>query len=78
MLLPFSSCWGSSCPGWDATPKAGFERLAVAHHRACVEGNPCQFVSQCHRESEAFCVDAGYSPTCGNGEVEGSCGVSVK
>ncbi len=64
--------------GCASTPRAGFERMAMSRHRYCVENNPCQFVSECHRESEAFCVDAGYAKACGDGDIEGSCGVGVK
>lgn len=77
-LLLLSSCWGTSCPGWDATPKAGFERMAAARLKFCVQNNSCVFVSQCFRESEAYCVDAGYSKTCGQMEPESTCGVGVK
>lgn len=79
-LMFLASCWGAcpNCPGWEATPKAGFERMAAARHEMCVQNNPCYFVSQCHRDSEAFCLDAGYPKTCGNAEVEGSCGINVK
>lgn len=69
------SCLPVSCR---ATPKAAFEREAIARHTHCVVSNNCQFVSQCHRESEAFCLDAGYPKSCGDGEVEGSCGTEVR
>lgn len=59
-------------------PEVGFRRIAAARLQSCVANNACQFVSQCHRELEAFCVDAGYPKTCGNGEVEGSCGTGIK
>jgi hypothetical protein len=68
----------SGCPGWDATPKAGFERMAAAHLKSCVQNNSCQYVHQCFLESAAYCVDAGYSPTCGQMEPEGSCGINVE
>lgn len=73
-------CGCDSClpPSCRATEKAGFERVAAARHQHCVWTNPCSYVEQCHRESEAFCVDAGYSKTCGNGEIEGSCGDHLK
>lgn len=78
LLIVSSSC-DSCLPEWfRATPKAGFERMAAARHEACVQNNPCTFVSQCHAESEAYCVDAGYPKTCGNAELEGSCGKNVK
>lgn len=67
-------CWGKNFPGWDATDKAGFERMAAARLQNCVQYNDCIFVPQCHRESEAYCVDAGYAESCGRMEPEGSCG----
>ena len=68
------------CSGWDATPAAGFRRMAGARHRSCVENNLCQYVVQCHAESEAFCLDSGYPASCGNdlGDIEGSCGTGLK
>ena len=66
------------CACEPATPEAGFRRMAAARLQSCVANNPCQFVSQCFRESEAYCVDAGYPESCGRGEVEGSCGTGVK
>lgn len=78
MLLLASSC-DSCLPEWfRATPKAGFERMAIERHRLCVVNNPCQFVESCHNESWAYCLDAGYPKTCGDGEIEGSCGSEVK
>lgn len=72
MLL--SNCDSCLPEGFRSTQKAGFERVAAARHQQCIWNNSCQFVEQCHRESEEFCLDAGYSKTCGNGEIEGSCG----
>ena len=59
-------------------PNVAFERMAAARLQSCVSNNLCQYVRQCFAESEAFCVDAGYRPSCGFGEVEGSCGTGVK
>lgn len=78
-----ASCVASSCdsclPASCGVPeKRKFEIQAIALHQACVQNNPCYFVEQCHRQSELYCEDAGYSKTCGNGEIEGSCGVNVK
>lgn len=77
-FLLFAACDSCLPEGFRATPKAGFERVAVARHTSCVVNNPCTFVSQCHRDSEAFCLDAGYAKSCGDGEIEGSCGTGVK
>jgi hypothetical protein len=77
-LLLLTSCWGSSCPGWDATPKAGFERMAAARLQSCVQNNPCVFLRQCFAESNAYCLDAGYAITCGQMEPEGTCGAALK
>ncbi len=77
-LLGLAGCDSCLPIGFRATTKAGFERMAVERHRLCVVNNPCQFVSQCHRESEAHCLDAGYPPSCGDGEIEGSCGSGLK
>lgn len=77
-ILLFSSCDSCLPESFRATPKAGFERIAIARHRACVVTRPCPEVADCHRESEAFCIDAGYEKSCGNGEVEGSCGAEIK
>lgn len=75
-----SSCWGPcpNNPGWPATKKAGFERMAAARLQSCVQNNPCQFLSQCFEESRQYCLDAGYAKECGQMEHEGSCGVGVK
>lgn len=69
-------CGCDSClpPSCRATEVAGFRRVAAARHQQCVWDHPCSYVDECHRESEAFCLDAGYPKTCGNGELEGSCG----
>jgi hypothetical protein len=77
-LLPLLLLVG--CSEWPATPAASFRRSAGAKHRSCVENNHCTFVSQCHRESEALCLDAGYEKSCGDdlGDVEGLCGSGVK
>lgn len=76
--LGLMSCDSCLPEGFRATPKAGFERMAVERHRLCVINNSCIHVSQCHRESEAYCLDAGYAKTCGNAEIEGSCGTGVR
>jgi len=67
-------------PDWDVPPHIAFQRQAGAKHRACIENNLCQYVMQCHAESEQYCVANGYSPSCGNdfGDIEGSCGTGVK
>ncbi len=78
LLLLLSSCDSCLPASFRATPKAGFERVAIYMHEQCVANHPCQYVSECHRESEAYCLKNGYPKTCGNGEVEGSCGVNVK
>lgn len=78
LALLLCGCWGKRLPGWDATDEAGFIRMAIERHRLCVENNSCIFVSACHRESEAYCVENGYPMTCGNGEREGSCGAGIK
>lgn len=75
MLVGCDSCLPSSCA---VPPKRKFEIMAIERHQMCVQDNPCAFVSECHRQSELYCLDAGYSKTCGNGEVEGSCGINVK
>lgn len=77
-LLLLSGCDSCLPASFRATPKAGFERMAAYRHERCVQDNPCQYVSQCHRESEAYCVDAGYAPSCGRMENEGTCGIGVK
>ncbi len=68
----------SGCEGFRATTKAGFERMAAARLKVCVQGNPCQFTHQCFSDSDAYCLDAGYDKACGQMEPEGSCGVEVK
>jgi hypothetical protein len=68
----------SSCSEWQATPEAGFRRVAAHRLQTCVANNLCQYVEQCFAESRAFCLDAGYPETCGYGEVEGSCGTGRK
>lgn len=72
------SCDSCLPASWRATPKAGFERMAAYKLQHCVQGNPCQFLRQCFAESEAYCVDAGYSPRCGQMEPEGTCGTKVR
>ncbi len=73
--LMFTTACDSCLPeGFRATPKAGFERMAAERLRVCVQGNPCSSIRQCFVESEAYCLDAGYSKTCGQMEPEGSCG----
>ncbi len=62
----------------EATPKAGFERMAAARLQLCVQNNRCQFLHQCFEESWAYCLDAGYAKTCGQMEDEGTCGVNVR
>lgn len=74
VCIGLAACDSCLPVGCRATEKAGFERLAAARHQQCVWNNPCSYTDECHRESEAFCLDAGYSKTCGNGEIEGSCG----
>lgn len=65
-------------PDWVVPKKVAFERVAAARLRLCVQGHICQMASWCFRQSEAYCLDAGYSKTCGQMEPEGSCGVNVK
>ncbi|MEY4933561.1 MAG: hypothetical protein RLZZ403_1881, partial [Pseudomonadota bacterium] len=65
LALLLSSCDSCLPESWRATPKAGFERMAAERLRVCVQNNPCQFLLQCHAESEAFCLDAGYARECG-------------
>lgn len=83
MRLPFlailflSSCDSCLPESWRATPKAGFERVAAAKLQACVQNNPCQELHRCFAESEAYCVDAGYSARCGQMEQESSCGANL-
>ncbi len=78
LLVLTSSCDSCLPESWRVPAVRKFEVIATARHQACVQNNPCYFVSQCHRESEAFCLDAGYDKTCGNSELEGSCGIGVK
>lgn len=78
LLLLLSSCDSCLPESFRATEKAGFERMAGERLKFCIQNNPCIFVPQCHRESAAYCLDAGYSATCGNSEPEASCGVGVK
>ncbi len=69
LLSSCDSCLPAGCP---ATPKSGFERMAAAHLQVCREGAraiPSQ-QAQCFEESAARCIDAGYSPKCGQGESE--------
>lgn len=77
-MLLCCSCWGHVAPWWDVAPGAGFRRMAAAGLTMCVQNNRCVFVTQCFAESSARCIDAGYEPTCGQMEPEGSCGVNVK
>jgi len=72
--LILSSCDSCLPESFRATPAAGFRRMAAARHQQCVWEHDCSHVKQCHDESEAFCLDAGYPKTCGNAEIEGSCG----
>ncbi len=74
-LLLLSSC---NCPGFAATPKAGFERMAAARLQNCIQGNLCQVAPWCFEQSRQFCLDAGYPKTCGQMEHEGTCGSKVK
>ncbi len=67
-----------SCAGWAATPKAGFERVAAGRLEHCIQNNLCQYALECFEDSRGFCVDAGYSKTCGQMEAEGSCGSKLK
>lgn len=78
VLALLSSCDSCLPKSWRATPKAGFERMAAARLTICVQTNPCTELSRCFAESEAYCLDAGYAKSCGNGEPEGSCGVAVR
>ncbi len=75
--LCLSACDGCLPESWKVPPHVAFERMAAARLQSCVQNNPCQFLRQCFAESEAYCVDAGYSARCGFGEPEGSCGVNV-
>lgn len=77
-LVLLSGCDSCLPTNFRATHKAGFERMAAERLRVCVQGNPCQFVSQCFRESGAYCVDAGYAKECGRAEPETTCDVGVK
>jgi len=63
---------------WQVPAKRKFEVMATARHQQCVWNNSCIELARCHRESEQYCLDAGYSKTCGNEEREGSCGENVK
>jgi hypothetical protein len=78
LLALLSSCDSCLPESFRATPKAGFERMAAARLQSCVQNNPCQFLRQCFAESEAYCVDAGYSKTCGQMEEEGTCGSKLR
>jgi hypothetical protein len=78
ILVLVSSCDSCLPEDFRATQKAGFERMAAARHQQCVWDHDCSHVKQCHDESEAFCLDAGYSKTCGNAEIEGSCGAHLR
>lgn len=69
---------GCDCPGFKATPKAGFERVAAGKLQHCIQNNVCQAAPWCFRQSELFCLDAGYPKTCGQMEPEGSCGSALK
>ena len=77
-LLLLCGCWGHSLPGWDATPEAGFDRMAAARLTLCSENNRCQFHRQCLAESVLYCLDGGRPEGCGRMEREASCGTGVK
>jgi hypothetical protein len=64
----------ASCAGWQATPRAGFERMAAARLGICVADNHCSYINRCFAESEQYCLASGYSKRCGQMEPEGSCG----
>ena len=79
--LALAASCDSCMPEWfRATPKAGFERVAKEKHRHCIATNECfeDIVKQCHDESWARCLDAGYEKSCGDGDIEGSCGSEIK
>ncbi len=78
LFLAFSSCDSCLPEGFRSTEKAAMSRMIGADHRKCVENNECWFVSQCHRESEARCVAQGYEKSCGDLDIEGSCGTGIK
>jgi len=71
-FLLLCSC---SASDWATPQHVAFAAMAIASHTACVQNNTCYFVDYCHRASEARCVDAGYEPSCADGEPEGSCGI---
>jgi len=77
LALSFFSCDSCLPESWRSTVPP-FVTGAIARHQSCVQDNPCYFTPQCHLDSEAYCLDAGYPATCGNAEVEGSCGINVK
>lgn len=77
-LLLLSGCDSCLPESWRATPKAGFERMAAYRLQNCVQNHPCFYLPQCFAESAAYCLDAGYRASCGNGEDEGSCGEGLK
>lgn len=81
-VVLFAGCWGDcpSNPGWPATAKAGFERMAADRLKECVQSHECfeEVQRRCFTDSEAYCVDAGYPKSCGQMEPEGTCGVGVK
>lgn len=78
-MVSLMSCDSCLPESWRVPPKRKFEIMAIERHQMCVQDNPCgEMTTWCHRQSELYCLDAGYSKTCGNGEVEGSCGINVK
>lgn len=64
----------AACAGWVVPPGIGYRRIAAWEHERCVQDHPCFYVSICHAQSEARCLDAGWPKWCGNGEAEGTCG----
>lgn len=68
------SCTGScpGCPEWQATPAAGFRRLAAARLEMCIKDHGCSLNERdvCMADVRAFCLDAGYPKECGYGEPE--------
>lgn len=56
-------------------PEVGFRRVAAARLTVCIQNTGCigDYVRACFAASEAYCLDAGYPPECGQMEPEGSC-----
>ena len=78
LFASISACDSILPASFRATPKAGFERMAAFKLQHCVQTNDCTFIKQCFQESRDRCVDAGYAPTCGQMEHEGTCGTKTR